>query len=86
LIEIIRLPEVMRQTGKCKSTIYSDIKAGRFPPQVRVGLRSVGWVKGRVQRHLKQLVKESENRQRKEAALKRAFRRSPQTDTRQGGV
>jgi prophage regulatory protein len=61
MIEIIRLPEVIRQTGKSRSTIYSDMTAGTFPPQVRIGIRSVGWVQERIQRHLEQKVKESDN-------------------------
>jgi predicted DNA-binding transcriptional regulator AlpA len=37
----------MAMTGKCRSAIYSEIKAGRFPRQVKLGIgkgkRAVGW-------------------------------------------
>ena len=41
--QIIRLPVVISLTGKCKSLIYAEIKAGRFPRQKKLGKRSVGW-------------------------------------------
>jgi prophage regulatory protein len=42
--QILRLPAVMVITGKCRSSIYDDIKAGRFPRQKKLGRgRSVGW-------------------------------------------
>lgn len=38
------LPEVLRQTGLSRSTIYEMISRGDFPPQIRLGQRAVGWV------------------------------------------
>lgn len=40
---IIRRAEVESETGLSRSTIYQRIKAGTFPPPVRLGVRSVGW-------------------------------------------
>lgn len=40
---IIRLPEVVRQTGLSPATIYRAIRAGTFPPQVMLGKRATGW-------------------------------------------
>jgi predicted DNA-binding transcriptional regulator AlpA len=40
---IMRRAEVERETGLSRSTIYGRIKAGTFPPPVRLGARSVGW-------------------------------------------
>jgi predicted DNA-binding transcriptional regulator AlpA len=40
---IIRRAEVESETGLSRSTIYQRIKAGTFPPPVRLGARSVGW-------------------------------------------
>ena len=40
---MLRLPEVLRARGASKSTLYSDIKAGKFPAPVKLGERSSGW-------------------------------------------
>jgi prophage regulatory protein len=41
---IWRLPEVLRQTGLSRSTIYEMINRGEFPRQVKLGRRAVGWI------------------------------------------
>ena len=41
---IWRLPEVLRQTGLSRSTIYEMISRGEFPRQVKLGRRAVGWI------------------------------------------
>jgi prophage regulatory protein len=38
-----RMPTVVRVTGLGRSTIYRLIAEERFPPQVRIGARAVGW-------------------------------------------
>ena len=40
---IWRLPEVLRQTGLSRSTIYEMISRGDFPRQIKLGRRAVGW-------------------------------------------
>lgn len=40
---ILRLTEVKEVTGLSRSTIYQYIKDGLFPPQIKLGLRCVGW-------------------------------------------
>ena len=39
----MRLPAVMQATGLSKASIYNGIKAGTFPPSVKLGERAVGW-------------------------------------------
>jgi prophage regulatory protein len=46
--KLIRLPAVMAATGKSRSTIYSEVKAGTFPKPVKTGLKAVGWVEDEV--------------------------------------
>lgn len=54
---ILRLPQVIRQTGLSRSTIYLLMKTGRFPQSLRLGGRSMGfleheinaWIDSRVQ-------------------------------------
>ena len=42
--KILRLPKVKSRTGRCRSSIYSDMGKGTFPQQIRLGGRSVGWL------------------------------------------
>ena len=44
----IRLPEVMRQTALGRATIYSRVKAGRFPAPHKLTERASGWLVGEV--------------------------------------
>jgi prophage regulatory protein len=41
--DLMRIDEVLERTGKRRSTIYRDVRAGRFPPPVKTGLRSIAW-------------------------------------------
>ncbi len=45
---IWRLPDVMAQTGLCRSTIYDLVSQGKFPSQINLGPRAVGWVASEV--------------------------------------
>jgi len=40
---ILRIDKVMEVTGLGRSTIYLFISQGKFPKQVRLGVRAVGW-------------------------------------------
>lgn len=40
---LLRLPRVIAITGKGRSTIYSDVKAGTFPAPVKIGKRAIAW-------------------------------------------
>jgi prophage regulatory protein len=44
----IRLPEVLARTGLSPATIYRQIKVGRFPAQVTLGIRAVGWIESEI--------------------------------------
>jgi len=43
-MRIMRLKEVIEKTGLARSTIYNLISQGKFPKQIELGARSVGWV------------------------------------------
>ena len=43
-LTILRLPQVKARTGRSRSSIYADIKAGRFVAPISIGRRSVGWL------------------------------------------
>jgi prophage regulatory protein len=51
--DVLRLPQVIKKTGLRRSTIYAAIQAGRFPPPIRLGPRSVGWLTGHVESWLR---------------------------------
>jgi prophage regulatory protein len=44
-IRFVRLPEVMRRTGKSRSSIYAD---PRFPRSVKIGPRASAWVESEI--------------------------------------
>jgi len=40
---IFRMPQVMRETGYARSTIWQKTKQGLLPRPIKLGGRSVGW-------------------------------------------
>ena len=48
-IRLIRLPEVIRQTGLARSSIYDGIRASAFPKPVPLCGRNVAWVESEIQ-------------------------------------
>ena len=46
---ILRLPEVEREVGLKKTTIYSLMAAGEFPQSICLGGRARGWVFSEIQ-------------------------------------
>lgn len=47
--KIIRLRQVMEQTGMKKTTIYEKIKKHEFPEPIRLGSNFSGWLESDVQ-------------------------------------
>lgn len=41
---LLRLPEVISRTGRSRSRIYADVRAGNFPKPVNIGPRAVAWL------------------------------------------
>jgi prophage regulatory protein len=46
---LLRLPEVKRQVGLGRSSIYAKAKAGEFPAPVNLGGRAVAWLDHEIQ-------------------------------------
>jgi prophage regulatory protein len=59
---LLRLPGVKEMTGLSRSTIYSWITAGRFPAPVKLGPRSVAWVKEEIEAWVNARITESRKR------------------------
>jgi prophage regulatory protein len=45
---LIRLREVMTRTGRCRSSLYADIKNGNFPRNLPIGARAVAWTESSI--------------------------------------
>ncbi len=54
---ILRLPQVKIRTGLSRSSIYAAIQQGTFPPQIQLGVRSVGWLETDITSWIEQCVK-----------------------------
>lgn len=50
----IRLPELIRISGKSRTSIYEDIKAGTFPAGFLIGKRARAWSLNAVNEWLQQ--------------------------------
>lgn len=61
-IQVLRLPQVCRITGLCRSSIYQMEAEGRFPRRVKIGARSVGWIESEMQNWLRQRIESSRSR------------------------
>lgn len=44
----LRLSDVKERTGLSRSTIYLGISQGRFPQNVNIGPRCVGWLESEI--------------------------------------
>ncbi len=45
---ILRTPDVIRATGLSRTTLWRLERLGDFPPRVRLGANSIGWVESEV--------------------------------------
>jgi len=48
-LQVLRLQQVCRVTGLCRSMIYRLEAEKLFPGRVKLGLRAVGWIEAEVQ-------------------------------------
>ncbi|MDC1286291.1 AlpA family transcriptional regulator [Gammaproteobacteria bacterium] len=53
---ILRLPQVKNQTGLSRSAIYQRISEQKFPKQIDLGGRAVGWLESDIQNWIKQCL------------------------------
>ncbi|WIJ48711.1 helix-turn-helix transcriptional regulator [Enterobacter roggenkampii] len=59
--KLIRLPEVKRRTGFGKTWIYTLIRAGKFPKQVKTGLRSIAFIESEIDEWIYKIISDSRN-------------------------
>ncbi len=41
--QILRIADVLKATGLCRTTIWRWSRKGTFPPPIRLGARHIGW-------------------------------------------
>lgn len=58
-VELIKIAEVRRITSMSTTYIYEHMLDNTFPKQVRLGPRSVAWVKSEVQAWAQERINES---------------------------
>lgn len=63
---ILRREEVLQRTGKSCAALYDDIKRGRFPSPINIGIRRAGWLESEVNEWIAARLKKRTDR----AALK----------------
>ena len=64
-IRVLRLPQVMQQTGLKKTKLYELQAAGSFPMRIQITPTSVGWIENEVQQWILQRVAASTPLRRK---------------------
>ena len=47
--KIIRSAEVRSRTGKSRTQLWRDVRAGRFPAPIELGVNSIGWFEDEVE-------------------------------------
>jgi len=47
-VALMRLPEVMRESGLSRSSIYQYAEEGLFPRPVKIGERAVAWISSEI--------------------------------------
>ncbi|PLX69969.1 MAG: AlpA family transcriptional regulator [Denitrovibrio sp.] len=55
---ILRRREVEKMTGMSRSTIYLHMSLGEFPKPIKLGSRSVGWIKNEILSWLESKIQE----------------------------
>lgn len=58
-INVLRLPEVIKKTGRSRSSIYADVKLGKFPKPISLGERAIGWIESEIEEWLHKRTAES---------------------------
>ena len=56
MVTILRLSDVQLRTGLSRSSIYKRISENRFPKQISLGGRAVGWLQSEINDWLNQQI------------------------------
>ena len=62
IFQLLRCPQVQHKVGFSRSTLYAEIKAGRFPKPIKLtSKRCVGWLAEEVEAYIQARISESRN-------------------------
>ena len=61
--QVIRLGQVKAMTGLSRSTIYKFMSHKQFPKQIKLGLKSSGWLLDEVDAWIQNQIKNRDNEQ-----------------------
>jgi prophage regulatory protein len=61
-VRMLRLKQVIRDTGLGRSTIYKKVALGEFPRQVKISMRAVAWVEREIVDYLKRRMEDRAKR------------------------
>ncbi|MBV1929039.1 MAG: AlpA family transcriptional regulator [Gammaproteobacteria bacterium] len=61
MIKILRLSCVMERTGLSRSSIYAYIQEDKFPAQIQLGERRVGWLESEISDWIQGRIAETRN-------------------------
>lgn len=53
---IKRLPDVIKQVGYSRSSLYAKVKSGEFPAPISLGSRAVGWLSTDIEKWIEQRI------------------------------
>lgn len=56
---ILRLSAVKNRTGLSRATIYLQMRQGKFPKQISLGNRAVGWVEDEIETWVSTKIEQS---------------------------
>ncbi|MEJ0062361.1 MAG: AlpA family transcriptional regulator [Alphaproteobacteria bacterium] len=59
---ILRLKSVLSRTGLSRTVLYVLIKGGNFPPPIKLGKRSCGWLESEIDAWIVERVQASRNK------------------------
>ncbi len=59
---ILRLSAVKHRTGLSRATIYLRMRQGKFPKQISLGARAVGWVEQEIEKWISMQIEDSHTR------------------------
>lgn len=63
MTKILRLPAVKDKTGKPRSSIYRMIAKNKFPKQIKLGQRSVGWIESEIDAWIEKHIRDSRHKE-----------------------
>ena len=63
-LRILRRKQVEKTTGLSRSSIYLAMKEGKFPKQISLGARAVGWIESEIEEWLSARIENRDEKQK----------------------